>query len=92
MVLASDKIFNSRRECPQLATPKPAKVLDSAIFWGGKFWTLSFQQVVSSRPCCFPFWHLGKYCGGKNSGTPCIDLTIGVATSVAFTVQAAKRI
>ena len=34
---------------PQDATPKLTKVLDYAIFWVDKFWTLSFPRVASSE-------------------------------------------
>ena len=53
------------------------------FFWGVKFWTVisaggQFTTLLFSIVA--------------HSETPCIDLTIGVATSVAFTVQDANRI
>ena len=53
------------------------------FFGGGKFKTLFFSLSILAHR---------ENRSGKNSGTPCIDLTIGVATSVALTVQCTKVI
>ena len=48
--------FATPKTCPELATPKLPRVVDSAFFGGGKSWTLSFQGVASSGLIFSGFW------------------------------------
>ena len=55
----------------------------------GKFWTLSFQRVASSGLCFFSIL-TGKLGGGKNSGTPCMQLFMWETTLKPMHCQMCK--